>query len=55
MHALLSKSAETALRAAGLEKLMSTNTVAHPTNFSDVVPLLAERIRPMVGSGRVTG
>jgi ribose-phosphate pyrophosphokinase len=45
VHALLAPDAEAAVRAAGVARFVSTNTVAHATNAIDVVPLLAERIR----------
>jgi ribose-phosphate pyrophosphokinase len=53
VHALLAEGAEAALRAAGVAKLVSTNTIAHPTNSIDVVPLLAARIRAMLEGSRV--
>lgn len=36
VHALLSRSAEEALRSAGVERVVSTNTVPHATNEIDV-------------------
>lgn len=45
VHALFAPDAESAIRAAGVARLVSTNTVAHATNAIDVVPLLAEEIR----------
>jgi len=48
VHALFSPEAAAQIRAAGAARVVSTNTVAHPTNAIDVVPLLAERIRPLL-------
>jgi ribose-phosphate pyrophosphokinase len=50
VHALLAPDAESSIRAAGVTRFVSTNTVAHATNAIDVVPLLAERIRTLSGS-----
>ena len=46
VHALFAADAETAIRTAGVERLVSTNTVTHSTNAIDVVPLIAAAIRP---------
>jgi ribose-phosphate pyrophosphokinase len=51
VHALLAPGAESEIDAAGAARLVSTNTVAHATNAIDVVPLLAERIRPILMRG----
>jgi ribose-phosphate pyrophosphokinase len=48
VHALLAPEAESAIRAAGVSRFVSTNTVAHASNAIDVVPLLAERIRSLL-------
>ena len=48
VHALLEQDAERAIEGAGVARFVSTNTVAHATNAIDVVPLLAERIRPLL-------
>ena len=48
VHALLTPDAQRAIKAAGVTRLVSTNTVAHETNAIDIVPLLAEGIRPML-------
>lgn len=48
VHALLTPDAQRAIKAAGVTRLVSTNTVTHETNAIDVVPLLAEAIRPML-------
>jgi len=45
VHALLAPDAEAAVRAAGVARFVSTNTVTHATNAIDVVPLIAEWIR----------
>lgn len=54
VHALLADGAEAALREAGVTRLVSTNTLAHATNGIDIVPLLARRIREMLGGTRST-
>jgi ribose-phosphate pyrophosphokinase len=54
VHALLAPGAEEAIGAAGIARLVSTNTIAHPTNAIDVVPLLAERIRSFLRTRHVT-
>ncbi|HEU5133504.1 MAG TPA: ribose-phosphate diphosphokinase [Steroidobacteraceae bacterium] len=48
VHALLAPEAEAAIKAAGVGRFVSTNTVAHASNAIDVVPLLAERIRALL-------
>jgi ribose-phosphate pyrophosphokinase len=45
VHALLADGAESAIHAAGVARLVSTNTIVHASNAIDVAPLLAERIR----------
>jgi ribose-phosphate pyrophosphokinase len=49
VHALFASDAETAIRAAGVAQLVSTNTVRHATNAIDVVPLMAEAIQSLAG------
>lgn len=52
VHGLLADGAETALQAAGVERLVSTNTLAHATNGIDVIPIVARRIQAMLeGAG----
>jgi ribose-phosphate pyrophosphokinase len=48
VHALLAAGAEAAISAAGAARFVSTNTVVHASNAIDVVPSLAERIRPLI-------
>lgn len=48
VHALFAPDAEAAIRTAGVAHLVSTNTVSHPTNAIDVVPLMAEAIRSLL-------
>ena len=48
VHALLAPDAESAIRAAGVARFVSTNTVTHATNAIDVVPLLVERIHALM-------
>jgi ribose-phosphate pyrophosphokinase len=50
VHALMAADASSILGAAGVARFVSTNTVTHATNAIDVVPLLAEKIRPLTGS-----
>lgn len=45
VHALFVGDAERSLRAAGAERVVSCNTVAHPTNAIDLAPLVAEAAR----------
>ena len=52
VHGLLADGAEAALQAAGVERLVSTNTLSHATNGIDVVPLVARGIEPLLeGAG----
>jgi ribose-phosphate pyrophosphokinase len=53
VHALLADGAESAIRAAGATRLVTTNTLAHPSNAIDVAPLLADRIRRQLGASPV--
>jgi ribose-phosphate pyrophosphokinase len=48
VHALFSEEAERALREAGARLLVSTNTVVHPTNRIDIVPLLCNALEQFV-------
>lgn len=41
VHALLSSAAADALRAMGADRIVSTNTIAHPTNAVDMHPAIA--------------
>ena len=45
VHALFADDAYDALRAAGAARIVTTNTVVHPSNDMDVTPLLAEAAR----------
>ena len=49
VHALMSEGAGPALQAAGVTRMVSTNTIAHSTNAIDVAPLLAHGIRGLLG------
>ena len=44
-HAIFSGDAQQVLTAAGAGRLVTTNTVAHPTNAIDIAPLLIEPVR----------
>jgi len=45
VHAVLCPGASDALRAAGASVVVTTNTIAHPTNGIDIVPMLASAVR----------
>lgn len=49
VHALIGEGDETALRACGIDRLVSTNTIPHHTNAIDVIPLLAEAVQELAG------
>jgi ribose-phosphate pyrophosphokinase len=51
VHALLTEDAESVLHAAGMTRLVSTNTISHRSNAIDVVPLLASHLRAAADSG----
>lgn len=44
VHAVFAPGAEEALRAAGVRTVVTSNTIAHPTNAIDVAPLVASAI-----------
>lgn len=44
VHALFEPGAEARLRAAGIDRLVSTNAISHATNAIDVTPLIAAEI-----------
>ncbi|MEO8019770.1 MAG: ribose-phosphate diphosphokinase [Pseudomonadota bacterium] len=48
VHAVLAPEAESAIRAAGAVRLVSTNTVAHASNGIDVAPLVAASVREIL-------
>jgi ribose-phosphate pyrophosphokinase len=50
VHALFASEAEAVVRAAGVSRLVSTNTVPHGTNEIDVVPLMIEPVRALAGT-----
>ena len=45
VHAVLCRGATEALLAAGASVVVTTNTIAHPTNGIDIVPMLASAVR----------
>jgi ribose-phosphate pyrophosphokinase len=51
VHALLGPEAEPELRAAGVARLVSTNTLAHSTNGIDVIPIVARAVHGMLARG----
>jgi ribose-phosphate pyrophosphokinase len=46
VHALFERGTEVRLRRAGIETLVSTDSIAHPTNAITIVPLLARALAP---------
>jgi ribose-phosphate pyrophosphokinase len=50
VHALLGPDDEPALHAAGIDRIWSTNSVVHPSNTIDLVPLLAGALAPTSAS-----
>ena len=48
VHALFAEGAEAALRAAGAQRIVSSNTVAHATNAIDIAPTLAAAVKPLL-------
>jgi ribose-phosphate pyrophosphokinase len=49
VHALFADDAEARLRAAGVERVVTCDTVAHPTNGVTLAPALAETVRAILG------
>ncbi len=49
VHALFSGDAEAVLQAAGAARVVSCNSVAHPSNAIDLEPSLAEAVRQQAG------
>lgn len=49
VHALFAEGAIKMLREAGARRIVSANTVAHPTNAIDIVPLVATAVRRFTG------
>ena len=45
VHAVLSHDARQALLAAGASIVVTTNTIAHPTNGIDIIPMLSAAVR----------
>ncbi len=45
IHAVFAEGAYAELRAAGADRVVTTNTIAHETNAIDVTPVIAEEIR----------
>ena len=50
VHAVLAEGAEATLRSAGAKRVVSTNTVPHPTNEIDVTDAIADAIRTLLAS-----
>ena len=51
IHAVFAPGAEEALRAAGIERVVTCDTIAHATNAIEVLDLLAEAIPPLSHPG----
>jgi len=49
VHAVFADAAYQDLRDAGIARVVSTNSIAHPSNAIDLTPLLAESVRRMTG------
>lgn len=47
-HAILVKDAEEKIRKAGVTKIISTNTMPHPTNEVDVSEMIANSIQQII-------
>jgi ribose-phosphate pyrophosphokinase len=51
VHAVFAGDAQAELRAAGAARIVTTNTIAHPTNAIDIVPAIAEALtRPPISA-----
>lgn len=48
VHALFVEDAFEALQASGAARIVSCNTIAHPSNAIDIVPLVAEAVRSLL-------
>lgn len=51
VHGLFVGRAYADLIAAGADRVVSTNTIPHPTNGIDMVPMLAQAVRKIAGTG----
>ena len=52
VHALFDEEAASRMRAAGIDEIVSTDTLPHPTNRIHVAPLIAEALaRPASSQG----
>jgi ribose-phosphate pyrophosphokinase len=51
VHALFGAGAGSLIEAAGAGRVVTCNTVAHPTNAIDLTPLLADAVRAVSGVG----
>jgi ribose-phosphate pyrophosphokinase len=49
VHAILAGDAYSAILAAGAARVVSTNTIAHASNGIDLMPLVADALRPLCG------
>jgi ribose-phosphate pyrophosphokinase len=48
VHALMNAEAAGRLSRAGARRIVSTDSIAHPTNAAELAPLLAEAVRAMI-------
>jgi ribose-phosphate pyrophosphokinase len=51
VHALFTPGADSLLGSAGAARVVSCNTVAHPSNAIDLTPLLAQAVRALTAEG----
>ncbi|MFC4159126.1 ribose-phosphate pyrophosphokinase [Chitinimonas lacunae] len=52
VHPILAGDALATLEASGAAQVVSSNSIPHPTNRIDLVPLLAEALRGLIGESR---
>jgi ribose-phosphate pyrophosphokinase len=52
VHAVFAGDAQAELQAAGAARIVTTNTIAHPTNAIDIVPAIAAALaQPPISAG----
>ena len=50
VHAVFAGDAHAQLLAAGAAQVVTTNTIAHPSNRIDIVPVIARALRGELGT-----
>lgn len=55
VHALMDAPAQETMRASGIARIVSCDSVGHPTNAIDLVPLLAEGLVPLLARRHAHG